>query len=204
MKIEKITPSKKHKDVYYIDFEDGSNLRVSINQIADYSLFTGRELTEDEHSQLTEDAARWNCMRRAMQLVGYRPHSRKELMDKLITKGESEEAAEYAIDKLESLGIINDGEYALMIVRHYAAKGYGIGRIRNELYARGVPRDYWEDALSQMPDQSDTLSHIVETKLRGKCLDKKELKKLTNHLLRRGFSWDEIRSALADRVTDEY
>lgn len=204
MRIEKITPSKKHKDVYYIDFEDGSNLRVSINQIADYSLFTGRELTDAEHSQLSTDAAQWNCMSRAMHLVGYRPHSRKELTDKLITKGESEEAAEYAVDKLESLGIINDEEYSLMIVRHYAAKGYGVGRIRNELYARGVPKDFWEDALSQMPDQSDILSRIVETKLKGKSPDKKELKKLTDHLLRRGFSWEEIRSALADRVTEDY
>lgn len=204
MKIEKITPSKKHKDVYYIDFEDGTNLRISINQIADYSLFTGRELSDDEFTALSEDAMRWNCMSRAMRLVGYRPHSRKELIDKLITKGESHEAAEFAVDRLEALGVLNDGEYAVMIVRHYAAKGYGIGRIRNELYARGVPRDIWEDALSQMPDQSDTLSHIVETKLKGKEPDKKELKKLTDHLLRRGFSWDVIRSALADRMTEEY
>jgi len=204
MKIEKLTPSKRHKDVYYIDLEDGSSLKIGINQIADFSLFTGRDLSDEEYAELSESASRWGCMQRAMQLVGYRPHSKKELLDKLIAKGEAAEAAEYAADRLEALGIINDGEYALMIVRHYAAKGYGIGRIRNELYARGVPRDLWEDALSQMPDQSDTLSHIVESRLRGKDPDKKELKKLTDHLLRRGFSWDEIRSALAEHISDDY
>lgn len=204
MKIEKITPSKKHKDIYYIDFADGSTLRVGINQIADYSLFTGRELSHDEHIRLLEDTGRWNCVRRAMQLVGYRPHSRRELIDKLVAKGEAVENAEYAVDRLEALGVINDHDYAAMIVRHYAAKGYGAGRIRNELYSRGISRDFWEEALAQIPDQSEALSRIIESKLKGVSPDKKELKKLSDHLLRRGFSWEEIRSALSDCLPDEY
>lgn len=204
MRIDKITPSKKHKDVYYIDFEDGTSLRVGIAQIADFSLFTGRELLDDEFAELTENASRWNCLSRAMRLAGYRPLSRKELIDKLTAKGEPDTAAEYAADRLEALGILNDQEYAAMIVRHYAQKGYGIGRIKNELYTRGVSRDYWDEALANMPDQSDTLERLIETKLTSDEPDKKELKKLTDFLIRRGFTWDEIKSALANMVSEDY
>jgi regulatory protein len=202
MRIEKITPSKKHQDVYYLDFEDGKSLRVGINQIADFSLFTGRELTDEEYDELTVSASRWSCLTRAMKLAGYRPLSRKELIDKLLQKGETPEATEYAADRLESLGVINDRDYSHMIVRHYAAKGYGAGRIRNELYARGVPRDYWDDALAGIPDQSETIEHLIDLKLRTDNPDRKELKKLTDYLYRRGFSWDEIRSALDGRLRD--
>ena len=204
MKIEKMTPSKKHQDVYYLDFEDGKSLRVGINQIADFSLFTGRELTDAEYEELTVSASRWSCLTRAMRLAGYRPLSRKELIDKLITKGETSESAGYAADRLEALGVINDRDYSFMIVRHYAAKGYGAGRIRNELYSRGIPRDYWDDALSEIPDQTETIEHLIDLKLKTDEPDRKELKKLTDYLYRRGFSWDEIRSALDSRFNNNY
>ena len=203
MKIEKLTPSKKHKDVYYLDFEDGSSLRISINHIADYSLFTGRELTDEEYSGLKTSAARWSCMERAYRLVGYRPMSKKELIKKLTDKGETQELSERTAARLEELGILNDGEYAFTVVRHYAAKGYGAGRIRNELYMRGVPKDCWEDALAELPDQSDTLDRIIQSKLKTDRPDRKELKRLTDHLLRRGFGWDEIRPAIGRFIQED-
>ena len=39
---------------------------------------------------------------------------------------------------LVGLGYINDREYAGMVVRHYAAKGYGARRVRDELRRRGI------------------------------------------------------------------
>ena len=37
------------------------------------------------------------------------------------------------------LGLLNDRAYAETLVRHYAAKGYGPYRLREELRRRGVP-----------------------------------------------------------------
>ena len=82
-----------------------------------------------------------------------------------------------------------------MIVRHSSASGYGMGRIREELYRRGVPKELWEEALGQLPEPDDTLDRLVSTRLRGEC-DPKKIKKLTDMLLRRGFGWEEIKSAL--------
>ena len=203
MRIEKLTPSKKHKDVYYLDFEDGSSLRISINHIADYSLFTGRELTEEEYAELRQSAAGWSCMERAYRLIGYRPMSKKELISKLTEKGEPAELCERTAERLEELGIINDGEYAVMIVRHYAAKGYGRMRIKNELYTRGVSKDLWDDALDGLSDQSETVEKLIEMKLKTDSPDKKELKKLTDFLLRRGFGWDEIRPAINNYINED-
>ena len=204
MKVKKITPSEKHKDVFYADFEEGGSLRLGVAQIADFSLFTGRELTDEEFAELEASASRWNCLSRALRLAGYRPLSRKELTDKLLQKGESPESAEYAADRLEAMGILNDRDYGFMIVRHYAAKGYGAARVRNELYSRGVPKEYWDDALAEMPDQTDTISHLMDLRLKSDNPDRKELKKLSEYLYRRGFSWDEIREAMDSRFGDDF
>jgi len=196
MKIIKITPSKNVKDRYYVDFEDGTKINANVALIADYSLFTGRELDEDEFESLKKDAADVNLKARALRMVGTRAMSRKEISDKLCGKGADEEAAAEVVQWLEKVGIIDDEEYSKMIVRHYSGKGYGTAKIRNELYRRGVPKEYWEEAMKETGDTEEILDKLIMNKLRGSVPDKKELKKTTDMLLRRGFSWADIKKAL--------
>ena len=74
-----------------------------------------------------------------------------------------------------------------MVVRHYAAKGYGAGRIRNELFRRGVPKELWDDALSEMPVQDDAIDKFVRSRLTDPS-DRAQIKKVTDGLVRRGYS----------------
>ena len=196
MKITKITQSKRTPEVYYIDLENGENLRVNIAMIADYSLFTGRDLSDDELIHLKGDSGKAASKARALRIMGTRTLSEKEISDKLLEKGEDPETVRDTVDWLKRNGFLNDEEYAAMIVRHYAAKGYGIGRVKNELYRRGIPKELWDGALEQMPQQDDTIDKYISSKLKGRDPDKKELKKVTDALYRRGFSWEEIKSAL--------
>ena len=128
-------------------------------------------------------------------MINARALSKAELQEKLLQKGETEQNAAMAAAWLEELGFLDDREYAKMLVRHYSAKGYGLGRIKNELYHRRVPKELWEEALLEMPDPSGAVDQFLAAKLKGTVPDKAELKKLSDALLRRGFSWDEIKSA---------
>ena len=194
--VAKITPSGKVKDRFYIDFSDGSSLTVTINQIADHSIFTGRVFDDEEYELLEKDSAKENARGKALRLLGTRPMSRKKISDKLLQKGIDSLSVEDTADWLEKIGAVNDEEYAGQIVRHYSAKGYGIGRIRDELYRRGVPKDLWEDALNQMPETDDTVYRLLLSKLRSDEPTKEEISKAANALYRRGFSWDEIKRAI--------
>ena len=202
MKIVKLTPSKRVKDRYYADLEDGSKLKVNVNLIADHGLFTGRDLDDEELSALRGDADRSELRARALRITGMRAMSRKELTNRLGEKGAEDQAAEETADWLEKLGVLDDEEYSKMIARHYTAKGYGKGRVRDELYRRGVPRELWDGAMAEIEEDGSAIDRIVESKL--KCVSpddgaeaySKAVKKLTAALLRRGFSWDEIRAAL--------
>ena len=92
--------------------------------------------------------------------------------------------------------------YAGGIARHYAASGYGPGRVRQELQKRGVPRELWDDVLAQLPDSADAIDGFLKKKLGGRTPDRAALKKLSDALLRRGFSWSDIRPAL-NRLGEE-
>ena len=188
---------------FVVGFSDGSELRAGLDAVADLSLYKGRELDEDEFSQLSSAAALSACKERALRLIGMRPMSCKELFDKLTEKGESPENAATAVSWLLEMHYMDDEQYAGMVVRHYAAKGYGVQRIKNELYRRGVPKKYWESALEEMPETEDTLYKLLCRKLRSDAPDKAELKRAADSLFRRGYSWDEIKSAI-NRFQDEH
>ena len=68
--------------------------------------------------------------------------------------------------------------------------------MRQELQRRGIPRQLWEDALSQLPDSAEAIDRFLRKKLGGRAPDRAMLKKLSDALLRRGFSWNDIRPAL--------
>ena len=151
-------------------------------------------------SQLPESAKK-----RALRLLERRDYSRKELILKLTEKGEPLEDAVAVADRMIELGVISDERYSRMLVRHYAAKGYGTCRIKQELYRHGIHTDLWEEAMEELPpppSQDEIIDKLFRSKLRSSEPDQKEIKKATDALLRRGFSWSEI-SASKQRVLDD-
>lgn len=134
--------------------------------------------------------------KKALSLLDRRDYSRGELIRKLIEKGFEEADAEAAVDRLCELRLINDEGYAAMVARHYAAKGFGAARIRDELRKRLVPRELWDEALSDMPEQDAAVDALLRSKLKSAAPDRDELRRASDALRRRGFSWDEIRGAV--------
>ena len=134
---------------------------------------------------------------RALRLLEKRDYSEAELAAKLVEKGDDPDSARAAAARMAELGFVNDENYAAMVVRHYAAKGCGRQRIREELRRRRVPRELWDAALEELPDQTETLYRLLETRLRGKAPEGDELRRACAYLVRRGFAWDEVREAAA-------
>ena len=69
-------------------------------------------------------------------------------------------------------------------------------RVRQELQRRGVPRELWEEALRELPEPEDKLDAYLASKLKDPD-DRAQVQKVSAALIRRGFSWEEIRAALA-------
>lgn len=135
---------------------------------------------------------------RALALLDRRDYSRAELLKKLLEKGEDPDEAAAAVDRLTELGFVDDARYAPIVVRHYAAKGYGARRVQQELARRGIPKELWDGAMAQMPDQDDTVDRLLRGRLRGEDpADRAALKRASDFLLRKGYGWDEIQAALA-------
>lgn len=130
----------------------------------------------------------------ALKILERRDVSRKMLLDKLTEKGISRADAEEVADWLCGLGVVNDERFAGLVVRHYAAKGYGRRRIRDELYRRGIDREFWDGALAELPETDDTVDRLLSARLRD-AVSPEALQRAQSYLLRRGYSWDEVCAA---------
>lgn len=228
MKIEKLEPSQHKRGRWLVWLDDASIVRVGEGDVVSLGLYTGKELSEEDGESLNAAGERSRLMERAVNLLARRPMSRKELLDKLCTPSRQKrekypydklddgpdpellqrqkealrERAEGVADRLTDLGLLNDGEYARTVVCHYAAKGYGPRKIRDELYRRGIPRENWEEAMEERePDEAQVVK-LARQKLRGAEPTRENLKKVSDYLARRGYGWEEISSAL-DRIREE-
>lgn len=197
MVIEELKPSKRVRDRWLAVLEDGSILRVGKNQIADFALYAGRELSGEEAERLTQAIEKENFRSHALRVVTDTPKSRKMLLKILEEKDcQPEQAAEIA-DWLEDMGLLDDRRYAADVAELYVRKGYGVRKIRDELYRRGVPRELWDEALEQIKeeDSASAIDAFLEKKLRGSH-DPKDVKRASDALARRGYRWPEISDAL--------
>ncbi len=201
MTLTKLEPLDTER--FALHFAEGAVLRCGPKEVLDFSLRPGLTLEGEAWEKLEDACAYWAVRRLAAELISRRAMSAGELRRKLRDKGAGPEHAERAAAWLLDLGAIDEAAYAAMVVRHYAAKGYGKRRLEEELYRHEVPREHWEEALASLPDSREVLDALVQKKLHAAPMDRDGLKKLASGLLRRGYSWEEVRSAIARNVSQE-
>ena len=176
--------------------EDGTWLKITEQELLDFSLRPGDELDEAVLDRLRASAAVSDAKGAAAALVGRRAMSRADLTKKLKDKGVTDREADYAAEWLEAIGALNDADYAAALVRHCAQLGYGPARWRDELRRHGVDRVLWDDAMDAAPPTVEILSGYLASRLKGQSPDQRERKRTADALARRGFAWSDVKRAL--------
>lgn len=196
MHITEVKPSERKKGRFLVKLADGALLRVGEEDIFRFGLRPGLDLNEEALEALRSSAKTSEAKAQAAAIIGSRALSKRELQRRLVKKGAGEPDAQAAADWLEDIGAVDDGQYAAMVARHYAARGYGPAKIRDELYRRGVDKSLWDGALEELPPAGEALDALIRKKARGDLSDPREVKRVSDALLRRGFSWPQVRDAL--------
>lgn len=203
MRIDRLEPIPGPTGRIRVVFDGAQSMKVYPEVVADCGLYAGKDLTEEELDELRKVAARASARQRAVRIVSASTVSERELKRRLQQKGEDPEQAQQAVEWLKDLNVIDDAEAARQIVRRAAGKGYGAARAKQELYAKGVAREYWDAALADYPDMSEAIDRFIAQRLRGEKPDQKQLKQLTDALYRRGHSWEDIRAGLRRADAEE-
>ena len=153
--------------------------------------------------------SREKVLNQAAALLEYQNRSCQALFERLLEKGAEEQDAACAVARLQELGYLDDARYGALIVRDLTARGYGKGRVRQKLREKKVDERVIQTLLETYEPDREKLAALAASRLRGKTLDRRELKRTADALFRRGFSWEEIRDVLreyemqAEEICDE-
>ena len=197
MTVTAIEPRRKGLCAVYIDGEFAMKLDAEI--VLGHRLDVGREITDDElhEAVIASDCKR--CKDKALWLISYRDHSRRELSDKL-RRDYSDESVEAAVTRCEELGLIDDSRYArryaadLIHVKHLSERG-----VRQKLREKGIDRDLVDEVLAGCDlDEAEQIRDIVNRKYSRTLADEKTRRRAVSALQRMGFSYADIRSVLSE------
>ena len=167
-------------------------------------LAVGMDLSVEELEALRRESDYKTAKERALRLLSARGYTAHQLKEKL-SRYADEEASQAAVDRMEELGLVNDGDYAFCCARDlYNLKHYSPRRIEQELQRRGIPQDIWREAAAQFAEEEtqSQLEGVIRRKYLRYLGEEKGWNKTVGALSRLGYSYDQIKSAIR-RVMEE-
>ena len=200
--IKAILPPKRPGTKSVVIFDDGTARKYLPQTVAEQGLFVGMALDETAYQALEAANAALSAKARAVRIISAAAVSKGDLERRLTQKGEKPEDAKEAVAWLSELKLLDDAETARQIVARGAARGYGAERIRQMLYEKRIPRQYWDEALAGLPDMTEALTDFLRKRL-GEEPDEKTLRSAAQAALRRGYTWSEVREALEQIKRDD-
>ncbi len=189
----KTTPDRAGR--YAVHFSDGSVMRLYRQTVEDFGLYSGKELSGEDMEALQEAAGWMSAKMRAIRIVSASSVTKGDLEQRLVHKGENPEQAKEAVKWMAELDLLDDSRVAEQVVQRCISRGYGLQRTKQALYEKKVPRQYWDAALADYPDQIEEITEFLRGRL-GEAYDQRELKRAIDALLRRGHSYAVVRKAL--------
>ena len=194
MKITDIRPRRKGLSAVYIDGEYALSLDTQTQ--LEHRIDIGREFDDEELHDLIESSNERRAKEKALWLISYRSHSKKELRDK-ISRTCDRQSAEKAVERMEELGLVNDRDYAercaqtLIFTKHMSKRGAAM-----ELRRKGIESEIIDEVLDDIEvDEREQIQAVIERKY-PKIDDEKIRRRAVAALQRLGYGWEDIKAVI--------
>ncbi len=162
------------------------------------SLEEGKTLSEEDYQHILHEVIGKRAIKRAMRLLERQERTECRLREKLLQSEYPKEAIEDAILYVKQYHYLDDERYARTFIQCHQEER-GRNRLKMDLMRRGVPKDIIEQCIEEEfeADEKAQIRLLMEKKhFCNETADQKERMKMLQFLMRRGFSYSDIRSAL--------
>lgn len=146
-------------------------------------------------------------LKKAGALLARRSYSRAELGSRL-AKFADKMQVETALDRLASLNLLNDEDYAYnFALRRIKEQGWSPARVIDSLLRCKVEQPAIDSAMARVRNE-EGLENLLDSSMKQYCKknglpsDPKDIRRLISHLRRRGFDEDDVYRALRQAMPD--
>jgi len=186
---------RRHRLSIFIDGE----YRLSVSENAAVGLRVGKELSEEDIHQLEEEDEVEKGYQGALLSISRRPHAEQEIRRKMQRRGLSRSVQESVLNRLRSVALLDDAEFARIWVENRTAfRPRGARALAIELRQKGISRAEIDSALEGFDEAEAAYRAGQKAAHRWKNVSKEEFrKKIGSYLSRRGFSYPMISSVIS-------
>jgi regulatory protein len=198
MNITAIKQQVKRRDRYSIFVDGAYACSLSESGLLEQGLAVGQELDKTKLKELKAASGADKAYGNALRYVAMRPRSEWELATYLQRKEVDEPVAEQIIRRLKNSGLLDDVAFAqAWVANRRLLRNTSKRRLQLELKQKRVPEYIIDQALQEEAgDERENLRQVAAKK-RARYPDQT---KLMQYLARQGFSYDDIKSVLAEET----
>lgn len=200
-----ISHSKGRGKKIHILIDDEYQITTDVDFWAENYIKDGTHITEEQWNELVTAINYKKAVNKCYDLLSRRDHSVKELRNKLL-RTVDEASADKAIDKMMELGYLDDERYADILLNHLVnEKRMSKSFIKQEMYKRGLSADIIALKLDDAEiDNPSSCAELILTKYKNKLNIEGGKEKVIASLMRKGFSYYDIKSAFDMIENEEY
>lgn len=197
-KILSIKRSTRYNDRIIVKLDDKSVFRVPEDAFVLNPLHVGQTVTLDEIENYDVKMRLQEAKDAAFKLLSFRMRSIAEMRKRLKEKSFSQIEIDHVIDKLTKLNYLNDVEFGKAFVKEKIKnKKIGPKAIKSELFPHQLSPDFVDELIENVYKKykiNDLITfHLKRKKIKKNTqMNKSDLSRLNNYLLRKGFEWDNI------------
>ena len=197
-KILSIKRSTRYNDRIIVKLDDKSVFRVPEDAFVLNPFHVGETVTLDEIEDYDVKMRLQEAKDAAFKLLSFRMRSIAEMRKRLKEKFFSEIEIDDVIDKLTKLNYLNDVEFGKAFVKEKIKnKKIGPKAIKSELFPHQLSPDFVDELIESIYKKykiNDLITfHLKRKKIKKNTqMNKSDLSRLNNYLLRKGFEWDNI------------
>ena len=201
----KISHTRGRGKKIHLLIDDEYQITTDIDFWAENYYKDGQEISEEEWLELTDKINFKKAIDKCYDLLSRRDHSVKELRTKLL-RTVDEKNADRAIEKMLDYGYLDDEKYARNLVKYLtSSKKMSKNFIKQEMYKRGISPDIISNTIEDSEiDNTVALIDLILTKYARKLEAEDGYKKVIASLMRKGFSYSDIKNAFNRIENGEY
>lgn len=205
--ITKIEPQKKNPRRRSVFIDGKFIFGVNEEVVSKLRLEKGETLTERRITEILAGKSENEAKEAALRFLSFRRRTEKEIKDKLRQKGFDDKIIRSTIQKLKSYDLVNDHEFAVAWIKERLAhKPRGKRLLRQELWKKGIQKEIIDRAVGELCRNEDesALEVLRKAGRRYRKLEPKVARRrMLGLLLRRGFSYETSKDALALEISSE-
>lgn len=199
MRIVDLKKDKLHLTRLFLN--DGSEVLIDNDVCCEKCLKKGTQI--DNLQELIFESDYRRAKSRAIWYLDRSAHTEKALYLKLVRAGFSKQVCTKVIARLIEVGLLDDERYAQNYAERLMESNVSKREAVQKMLAKGVPYELAKSVLEETDtDEQQQIKNLIEKKYRQKLLGENGVQKVYGALVRKGFSYSAVKTALSDYIEE--